>query len=82
MRCTKWDIVSDIWENFTHLTKDNQYNTKLQALVYMRKPEYKMTLSDKRKLRAKARKIKNHTVKYVKADCYKLTKQMQAVINL
>jgi hypothetical protein len=82
MRYTKWDIVTDIWENFAHLTQDPQHNTKLQALVYMRKPEHKLSVSDRRKLRAKTRKIKNHTIKYVKADCYKLTQQIRAVINL
>ena len=83
MRYTKWDIISDIWENFTHLAEYNvQQNTKLQALEYMRKPEHKLSVNDRRKLRAKTRKIKNHTIKYEKADCYRLTRQIQAVINL
>lgn len=82
MRYTTWDQIIDIWENYRYLTEYHPQFTKLQALEYMRKPLHKLNSSERRKYRAKARKLKNHTIKYEKAHCYQLSRHLQAVINL
>lgn len=77
-----WELIHAIWEEYRHLIEPvTPYDFKRRAVIYMGKRNKKLSSTDLRRLRAKARKMKNSTIKTEKALGRELAKQLQWAYN-